>query len=893
MDEAQLKNFETKIAALENEVFSLRSELERAKRENTSAAANQTVTAAAPVAAAKTELPIPQAAPAVAVKPAPAQPAAVPAPTAGVPVAAHDASFSWEWLIGGNIIGKIGIVTLIISTALFMVYALDQGWLSEWIRLIMLQAAFAALGYLSYRLYLKNYKYVPEILAITALAANTIAIYSAHFVYRFLSRSETMAMMFAVMVIALAFARRIKSAALTMILFGGFFALPVIHSRGINEPKAYFAYLLAVNVLYFVLQSLQSAKGSAPHSFWVLALGNAVSVFGWAGAYNQYATTPVMFCAITLAVMLYAAHRAAWSEGSRGFFHPASVIFVNLLYVLMISTVVSLNKDFSKEVIALAILCQAAINYLVMQFSDTRSIASGSLVVILLMTIGIAITMEGAEEKLAIAALLTAAMYVAGRFNDSLLYFGVLIANAINFIALLVELSHGSERMFILNFQAAGFMFYAVATILLRFKKVWPTRFNFGPILTGVALLSSFVGIISELQRVVTGKESRLLMITLVFAAYAMVLLVIGFRQRKVWFRQAGLFFMGLAIAKFYLIDIWQWDKSVRIIAGIIMGGGLVLISFYYEKFRSKFKEMGLILVLTGIALPSGDAVAAEKFKPNRFKFVKELAPPADGVNGKNFGSTVIDAELYKSAGETDLRLSYDGKVLPYARRVKKTGDDKKVEKDIATTDLVTSVDGENTSIYIFENKDRIRMSALKLTFKEKDYTREVLVYTRSGRFQNNTLAKSTTLTRKAGKPEFHLIEFEHTSGEMQVQVKNEDDPALTLEKIAAVSEKELLIFRVPEGFSDSEKKILVFYGGEYAQKPKYDIGDSLGDNTALAEFGLGAEKANPQYKLTLFDPPYSIWMFRTIFWLLLILIAWRMLAIYRKEKSTNPASQG
>ena len=127
----------------------------------------------------------------------------------------------------------------------------------------------------------------------------------------------------------------------------------------------------------------------------------------------------------------------------------------------------------------------------------------------------------------------------------------------------------------------------------------------------------------------------------------------------------------------------------------------------------------------------------------------------------------------------------------------------------------------------------------------------------------------------------------------MQVQVKNEDDPALTLEKIAAVSEKELLIFRVPEGFSDSEKKILVFYGGEYAQKPKYDIGDSLGDNTALAEFGLGAEKANPQYRLTLFDPPYSIWMFRTIFWLLLILIAWRMLAIYRKEKSTNPVSQG
>jgi len=63
--------------------------------------------------------------------------------------------------------------------------------------------------------------------------------------------------------------------------------------------------------------------------------------------------------------------------------------------------------------------------------------------------------------------------------------------------------------------------------------------------------------------------------------------------QQKVWFRQAGLAFMGLAILKFYLVDIWQWDKWARIVAGIILGGGLMIISFYYEKFRDKFREFG------------------------------------------------------------------------------------------------------------------------------------------------------------------------------------------------------------------------------------------------------------------------------------------------------------
>ena len=895
MDKAQLENLEKKMVSLESEVFSLRSEIERFKRSEaaTPAAALPVAPAAETTKAAPVQKTSTAVNPTIAAQPAAAvaQPQISAQSAAAKPVSAQqsaaDSSFSWEWLIGGNIIGKIGIVTLIVSTAFFMVYALDQGWLSEWIRLIMLQVAFAALSFTSYRLYTKNYKYIPEILAITALAANTIAIYSAHFVYRFLGRTETMAMMFSLMVLALAFARRIRSSALTMILFGGFFALPVIHSRGINEPKAYFTYLLAVNILYFVVQQLQKTGGA--HALWVLTIGNAISIFGWAGAYNQYATTPLLFCFLTLAMLLHAAHRGAWGQSAKVFFHPASVIFVNFLYAFMISSVMSLNKEFAKEITALAFLCQAAINFIVLQVlpAERRHTGAGSLVVILLMAIGVAITMEGPAEKLVLAALLTLAMYVAGRFPDNLLYFGIGIANVITFIALLTEISHNNDRWFLLNYQFVGFLFYTLAAVFMRYKRIWPSKLNFGPALTSVALLSSFIGLITELQRVITVKESRLLMITLVFAGYALLFLVIGFRQRKVWFRQAGLFFMGLAIAKFYLIDIWQWDKSVRIIAGIIMGGGLVLISFYYEKFRSKFKEMGIILVLAGITIPAGDIEAAEKFKPNRFKFVKELSLQSETLAGKSFGSTVIDAELYKSAGENDLRLSYDGKILPYARRVKKTGDDKKVEKDIPVAGLVTSVDGENTSIFIFENKDRIRLSGIKLNFKEKDYTREILVYTKTGRFQSNTLAKSTTLTRKAGKPEFHEIDFEHTSGDLQIQIRNEDDAALNLTQLTAVSEKELLLFRLPEKLGDAEQKIQVFYGGEYAQKPHYDISDTLTENANFAEFAMGTEKPNPQYKLTIFDPPYSIWMFRTVFWLLLVVIAWRMFAVYKKEKDS------
>lgn len=887
MSNPQLEGLETKLAALEGEVFSLRSELERAKRGAPSAPiapAPQPAKFTQPKIGA-TQIPAITTTPATRVE-VPRSPVAATPPSE--PPA--DSTFSWEWLIGGNIIGKVGIVTLVISTAFFMVYALDQGWLSEWIRLLTLQAVFAALAFLSYKLYQKQYNYIPEILAITALAANTIAIYAAHFVYRFLGRTETMAMMFALMAIALVYARRVRSHALTGLLFAGFFALPVIHSRGINEPRAYFLYLLAVNGLFFAIQNaarLETVGKLSPYAILVLLMGNALSLLGWSSTYHQYATVAVFFCAATLCILVYGAHRAVWNEKIHAFFHPASILTINFIYVLLLASVMALNKNFGKEVVAIAILCQAILNFFILQVTakEHKNISAATLVVTLLMAIGVGTLIEGNGARIALAALLTAAMGLAGKSGDSLLFFGTVVANGINLIAVLSQLSYANDQWFLLNFQAAVLIFYAMTAAYMRTKKLWPGRYNFGPVLTGVALLTSFVVLVTELQRVFVSKEARALMITLVFAAYSVLLLYVGFVRQKVWFRQAGLFFMGLAIIKFYFVDIWQWDKSVRIIAGIIMGGGLVLISFFYEKFRGKFKEMGIFLVLAASLASGSELQALENFKPNRFKFVKDLQIKSDTVGDKTHGAAIIDTELYRSSGENDLRLVYDGKVIPFARQIKKDPDGKKVEKDIPLKDLVTSVDGENNSIYIFENKDRIRISGLKLVFKETDFTRELSIHNRTQKFQPLVSMKTLTMTRKSGKPEAQNVDVANLSGEIQIHVRNDDDEALSLTTLTAFSEREQIVFKLPAGLTDSGKTLQLYYGAESAQKPKYDIGENSTGGDTLAEFSLAPEKSNPQYKVTLFDPPYSVWLFRTVFWILLGLIAWQMYAFYRKEK--------
>lgn len=881
MDETGARQLEKKIAALESEIFSLRSEFERWKRQTQSGdLANKP---AAPTKAAPAHAGIPP-------RPTPSTPAsATPSPSR-----TEESIFSWEWLIGGNLIGKLGIITLIVSTAFFMVYALDQGWLSEWIRLLMLQAAFAALSWSSYQLYKKDYKYVPEILAITALAANTIAIYSAHFVYGFLGRIETMAMMFSVMCVALFFALHIRSTALTMILFGGFYALPVIHSRGLNEPKSYFLFLLAINVLYLILhlRSEKNGRTTPAYTIWVLALGNALSVFGWVGAFNQYATTPLFFCALSLTILLYAAHTAKWPAPIAHTLKPVSLLLVNALTAAMTIAVISTNKNFAIEVTAIALLCIGAINLVVTHAlpQENRHLSATVLSIILCMVVGISLLLDDSPERIAQAILLTAVMFVSGRANDQLLFTTAAALNGINFLALFASLTNGNESRFLLNLQAAGLLFYVVASIWLRLHSVWPKKLRFGPVFTGVALVASFVLIITELQRIVIGKNARLLMLTLVFAAYALVLLFIGFRRQKVWFRQAGLVFMGFAVLKFYLVDIWQWNTAVRIIAGIIMGGALVVISFYYEKFRSKFRELGVILLLLGLLAPTSKIDAAEKFRANRYRYAKELALQSESIAGKKYGSVLMDAELYKAAGENDLRLVHDDKIVPYVRKLRKRDGQDKIEKEIPVAELTFSVDGENNSIYIFDNRDRARISRLRLAFQEKDFTREVELSHKTGKFQPSKTLKTLTLSRKDGKPEFHTIDFDTTAGSLQLLIQNEDDEPIHLTQFVAISEKEYLFFRLPEKFAESKKPLLLYYGADYAQKPKYDIAESASEEANVVEFILKGQTANPEFKLTPFDPPYSIWIFRVIFWFLTALIAWRLYSIYRHDARYDSA---
>ncbi len=74
--------------------------------------------------------------------------------------------------------------------------------------------------------------------------------------------------------------------------------------------------------------------------------------------------------------------------------------------------------------------------------------------------------------------------------------------------------------------------------------------------------------------------------ISILFAAYAAILVSIGVAARSALNRIAGLALIALVILKLYLFDIWQLERVYRISAFVALGILLIATSFLYSRFR-------------------------------------------------------------------------------------------------------------------------------------------------------------------------------------------------------------------------------------------------------------------------------------------------------------------
>jgi uncharacterized membrane protein len=75
-------------------------------------------------------------------------------------------------------------------------------------------------------------------------------------------------------------------------------------------------------------------------------------------------------------------------------------------------------------------------------------------------------------------------------------------------------------------------------------------------------------------------------LLTVAWAVFAFAILILGIIRRERIYRRAGLATIALCVASVFLVDVWRLGTFERITAFLVLGGVLISLGFFYNRFR-------------------------------------------------------------------------------------------------------------------------------------------------------------------------------------------------------------------------------------------------------------------------------------------------------------------
>ncbi len=619
------------------------------------------------------------------------RPSATPAPAARPGRSAVELE-----LFSGNLLGRLGMVALILTAGWFIKYAFDNYWINESGRIFTgLFSGYLVMGgglFLARR----KYRVLPGPVIGTGFALLYIAVFGAYYFYDLLGLNETFALLFILSAAAAVLALTADSQMLYVFSLTGAYLAPFMLSRGENSYRFLFLYLLVVHLGFFYI-STRRAWRFAP---FLVALAGLAVFGGWfyASAAASSFPVPFFFVLATFALGLYrevvlmpGLRRAVPLDSvalvyleSIGFFISAWFL-VDLFYpagrphLLVATSAILLLAYVLHERLAFGVLAGRG--------ADERFFMRTAL-----LTLALPLLIAAPYHAFENGEWVTLMLAFAGvfsligtyrRFDPPLVVslplwmFGVLW--------LLIDPPAAKGWPF-LNLRFSMYLIAAALMAATYFFRRDRTRGELSAFLY-IAFALVIAGTLNETHDLIDSRHYRNLAYSLTLFLYAAGFLAAGFRLRKKQIRYAGMALAGIVVLKFYLFDIWTLSRLVRIIAGFCLGGGLVLVSIFYQKYRQLLLPgtggdeppatgpgaKAALALLLGLALawPTGSAMAenASGFRPASFRYYRELTLPPARDPAPVYGRLELDETVVRLGSEADLRIAFAGRPIPYIRR--------------------------------------------------------------------------------------------------------------------------------------------------------------------------------------------------------------------------------
>jgi len=550
---------------------------------------------APPAAAAVPAPPVPQAAPQA--PPPSAVPAAPPLPMAPAQEPASSA-LDLETLIAGRWLNRIGILAVLLSVSFFLKYAFDSNWIGPTGRIAIGLLIGSAMLPWSGWLLERGYSYFSEGIAGLGEAILYVSLWAGWHYYNLFSQDVAFAAMIGVTALMAAVAVGRNSQRIALLSLLGGFLTPIIVSTGKNQEVILFTYLLILGAGQLLMAVRRNWRFLIPLSF----VFSQIYFWGW---YSEFYAPQFLERTIVFAVLFFLLYAAGPVLRAC---RPGELLGEDTLLVLansgaiLIALYAMLWPEYRWAMTLAVLILSAGLLAVTQQIlssgkapaSYARLLFAG--LALSFATLAIPIRLEG--RWITVSFSIEGAILVWSGFRASvplLRRAGYFLMAVAGFRLLFFPLP-APRFLFNASFAAYLVLAAALAFSIAAARKFWDSLGNAEKGWLGVqtaainaflvlALSQEFWGHFARVE--MTGMDrllSQHLALTVLWTAYAAVLLFLGVKKASALLRWQSLSLFGLAIIKALFYDLTFLDRIYRILSFFFLGFVLLAVSFYYTR---------------------------------------------------------------------------------------------------------------------------------------------------------------------------------------------------------------------------------------------------------------------------------------------------------------------
>lgn len=515
----------------------------------------------------------------------------------------------WELLIGRRGLGWVAVVLLVFATAFFLRYAIENQWIGPLGRVAIGVAGGLALIVGGGSYHRRGWRVFSQMLTAAGVVVLYLSTYAAFGFYRLLPQEAAGVFLAIIVIESAALAVSYDSAAVALVAVLGGLATPVLMHSEHDRYVELFTYLAVLDLGVVLLALFRPWKAIGTVAlvgtqalFWAWYTGNYhPEKLAWAIGFQ--AAVYVLFLTHSLALHLLARRRVDWEDTLRMVL-TASFGFA-AVYIL-------LEEDYGDWMGVAAIGMAVIYACLARVMLTARPLKTGPVVTALAIASGfvaLAWPIQGNAAWVALGWAVEAAMlwWFGQRINNvPLRAIGGALASMAVVRLLASDLPEDIRQPFVplLNsfaLPALGVAVSILATVAST-RRFLARRGTTERVLAGIA---SVVGILllwfilsiecfdffealaverqyDTINWLRIGQTS----LSILWAVFATVLLVLGFRLRQTWLRWLAIALYGVTVAKVFLFDMAELDEIYRILAFFVLAVFLGLAARAYQRIR-------------------------------------------------------------------------------------------------------------------------------------------------------------------------------------------------------------------------------------------------------------------------------------------------------------------